>query len=247
MTDTTNTPTPETDALSRECLNFVIDATEKDEGSRLSAFAVAYHRMCVHARSLEKRLRSSVRPTPEVGEVFCCESAEKMHHLTDPSAPVSESFCGVCAVCGCDEKYTYHVPESLWRKVLPKPLWESVVCAKCFHNMVAPNAPFDGEGEPSQEEVDEAFAGVRRLLELKKRLPNLIPAAHHAIVLASALRARSSELERVRGALRELLDALKNETDNGKPTLRSFFVRGKIISAENALSPRALQKEGKDG
>jgi len=63
---------------------------------------------------------------------FCCLSAEKLHYWTDPNVELG-NFCGKCAVCGCDERYTYHVPESLWRRVLPKRLWDEIVCAKCFH------------------------------------------------------------------------------------------------------------------
>lgn len=66
-------------------------------------------------------------------ETFCCQSAEKMYELTDPSAPLPQSFGGTCATCGGDEPYRYHVPENLWRVIVPEKLWGEIVCAKCFH------------------------------------------------------------------------------------------------------------------
>jgi hypothetical protein len=66
---------------------------------------------------------------------FCCQAAQKMDYLTDPNAEPPISFCGTCAVCGRDEPYTYHVPESLWRKVVPERYWHEIVCAGCFDVM----------------------------------------------------------------------------------------------------------------
>ena len=74
---------------------------------------------------------------------FCCQDAEKMRQLTDPFASVSENFCGVCAVCKRDEPYTYHVPEAIWRKIVPKEHWNAVVCAACFDALARRNRTSD--------------------------------------------------------------------------------------------------------
>ena len=67
-----------------------------------------------------------------VSDGFCCEGAEKLHALTDANVPLSE-YSGKCSNCGCDESYTYWVPENLWRHIVPEKLWNGIVCAKCFH------------------------------------------------------------------------------------------------------------------
>lgn len=63
---------------------------------------------------------------------FCCQAAEKMYYLTDSSASVPISFCGQCVLCRRSEPYSYHVPESLWRKIVPEKHWNDIVCAGCF-------------------------------------------------------------------------------------------------------------------
>lgn len=64
---------------------------------------------------------------------FCCQGAKKLWELTSPRANIPEVFVGTCSACGVKENYTYWVPESLWRRILPKSLWDKVVCANCFH------------------------------------------------------------------------------------------------------------------
>lgn len=69
----------------------------------------------------------------KIGE-FCCQHAEKMNQLTNPDVVCGSDFVGKCAICGNDELYSYHVPEYLWRKILPERLWNEIVCGKCFHS-----------------------------------------------------------------------------------------------------------------
>lgn len=57
---------------------------------------------------------------------------EKLRQWVDPDAPTQTDWCGTCAVCRRPEPYVYHVPEVLWRHVLPPALWGEVVCAACF-------------------------------------------------------------------------------------------------------------------
>lgn len=65
-------------------------------------------------------------------DIAAKEALEKLRALTDPHREEWSNFGGRCAICGRDEPYTYHVPESLWRKILPPQYWDSIVCAKCF-------------------------------------------------------------------------------------------------------------------
>lgn len=66
---------------------------------------------------------------------FCCQADEKLREWTDPNYCPLSTFhpTGYCSVCGVLESYIYHVPEALWRNILPKDLWNEVVCAGCFH------------------------------------------------------------------------------------------------------------------
>lgn len=71
---------------------------------------------------------------------YCCIYHEKMEALINPDFKIDYNFVGQCAVCGGPEPYTYHVPESLWRKIVPREKWNSIICAKCFHEL-ATNPP----------------------------------------------------------------------------------------------------------
>ena len=37
-----------------------------------------------------------------------------------------------CSVCGRKDCFNFHLPDPLWRSVLPERLWEKVVCLCCF-------------------------------------------------------------------------------------------------------------------
>ena len=37
-----------------------------------------------------------------------------------------------CSVCGYPDCFNFHLPDWLWQSVVPKPLWEKVVCLCCF-------------------------------------------------------------------------------------------------------------------
>lgn len=78
---------------------------------------------------------------------FCCQAARKLWEMTDPYAPLPLSFCGTCANCGQPEPYTYWVPTSLWRKILPRQFHNEVICAMCFHAFAVAPPPLEKGGE----------------------------------------------------------------------------------------------------
>jgi hypothetical protein len=39
-----------------------------------------------------------------------------------------------CKVCGCSDKFDFHVPDTMWKKVVPRHYQNSVVCLDCFDN-----------------------------------------------------------------------------------------------------------------
>ncbi|HWO40887.1 MAG TPA: hypothetical protein VNO43_03690 [Candidatus Eisenbacteria bacterium] len=39
-----------------------------------------------------------------------------------------------CKVCGCEDKFDFHVPDSTWQSVVPPEFQNQVVCLKCFDN-----------------------------------------------------------------------------------------------------------------
>ena len=63
------------------------------------------------------------------------EAEEKLEQLTNPDSPMPTIMGGNCSLCGCIENYIYHVPENIWRKVIPKGKWNEIVCACCFHKL----------------------------------------------------------------------------------------------------------------
>ncbi len=37
-----------------------------------------------------------------------------------------------CKVCGCSDKFDFHVPDAIWEKVVPPRYRNKVVCLGCF-------------------------------------------------------------------------------------------------------------------
>jgi len=37
-----------------------------------------------------------------------------------------------CKVCGCVDKFDFHVPDTVWKKVVPGKYLTQVVCLSCF-------------------------------------------------------------------------------------------------------------------
>jgi len=59
------------------------------------------------------------------------ECALKWSAWINPDLPMGD-FGGRCVYCHRVEPYTYHVPEALWRQVVPERWWKEIVCASCF-------------------------------------------------------------------------------------------------------------------
>ena len=43
-----------------------------------------------------------------------------------------ESRQQTCKVCGCVDKFNFHVPDDVWKKVVPARHRNKVVCLTCF-------------------------------------------------------------------------------------------------------------------
>ena len=39
-----------------------------------------------------------------------------------------------CKVCGCQDKFDFHVRDDLWKKIVPVRYRNNVVCLACFDN-----------------------------------------------------------------------------------------------------------------
>ena len=37
-----------------------------------------------------------------------------------------------CRVCSCEDKFNFHVPDELWREIVPEAYRNTVVCLPCF-------------------------------------------------------------------------------------------------------------------
>jgi hypothetical protein len=37
-----------------------------------------------------------------------------------------------CSVCRCEDKFNFHVPDEIWRKIVPGEFQNKVVCLPCF-------------------------------------------------------------------------------------------------------------------
>jgi hypothetical protein len=44
-----------------------------------------------------------------------------------------------CKVCGCADKFDYHVPDTVWKKVVPADFHNKVVCLGCFDKFAFEN------------------------------------------------------------------------------------------------------------
>lgn len=44
-----------------------------------------------------------------------------------------------CSVCKCEEKFNFHVPDDVWRRVVPTDYRNRVVCLSCFDSFARAN------------------------------------------------------------------------------------------------------------
>jgi hypothetical protein len=38
----------------------------------------------------------------------------------------------ICRVCNCEDKFNFHVPDEVWREIVPSEYQSKVVCLPCF-------------------------------------------------------------------------------------------------------------------
>lgn len=67
-----------------------------------------------------------------------------------------------CKVCGCRDKFNFHVPDDLWERVVPPRYRNRVVCLACFDDF----AKRRGVAYATSLET-VYFAGDKACLELK--------------------------------------------------------------------------------
>jgi len=44
-----------------------------------------------------------------------------------------------CSVCKCEDKFNFHVPDDLWREIVPAEYHNKVVCLPCFDEFARKN------------------------------------------------------------------------------------------------------------
>jgi hypothetical protein len=69
-----------------------------------------------------------------------------------------------CTVCGCEEKFNFHVPDDVWKKVLPSQYQNTVVCLSCFDNFA-----HEKNISYSRSVIDLLFAGNKAALEFEPK------------------------------------------------------------------------------
>lgn len=67
-----------------------------------------------------------------------------------------------CKACQCADKFNYHVPDALWRRIVPKEFRTSAICLECFDKFAAE------KDIRYADELDAVyFAGDKAAMELK--------------------------------------------------------------------------------
>ena len=44
-----------------------------------------------------------------------------------------------CSACSCEEKFNFHVPDEIWKRVVPEDFQNRVVCLACFDEFASRN------------------------------------------------------------------------------------------------------------
>lgn len=69
-----------------------------------------------------------------------------------------------CWVCGCEEKFNFHVSDEIWEKAVPEEYRSRVICLSCFDNFARErNVAY------SRSVVDLLFAGDKAALEFEPK------------------------------------------------------------------------------
>jgi hypothetical protein len=67
-----------------------------------------------------------------------------------------------CKACHCADKFNYHVPDSLWKAIVPKRLQLGTICLECFDRFASE------KGITYADALDALyFAGDKAAMELK--------------------------------------------------------------------------------
>ena len=69
-----------------------------------------------------------------------------------------------CRVCGCEEKFNFHVHDEIWKKAVPQAYRNKVVCLSCFDNFARErNVAY------SKSVVDLLFAGDKAAMKFEPK------------------------------------------------------------------------------
>lgn len=69
-----------------------------------------------------------------------------------------------CSVCGCHEKFNFHVPDEIWEKVIPKKYRNRVICLSCFDNFAR-----EKDVDYSESITDLIFAGDKAAVKFETK------------------------------------------------------------------------------
>lgn len=69
-----------------------------------------------------------------------------------------------CAVCGCQEKFNFHVPDAIWEKAVPRKYRNRVICLSCFDDFAREN-----DVDYSDSINDLLFAGEKAAVEFETK------------------------------------------------------------------------------
>jgi len=69
-----------------------------------------------------------------------------------------------CRICGCEEKFNFHVPDEIWKKAVPAEHRNQVICLSCFDSFARKeNIAY------SEEITDLLFAGDKAAVEFEPK------------------------------------------------------------------------------
>lgn len=69
-----------------------------------------------------------------------------------------------CSVCGCEEKFNFHVPDEIWKKAVPQKYQNRVVCLSCFDNFAR-----EENVDYSDSIIDLLFAGDKAAVKFEPK------------------------------------------------------------------------------
>jgi len=69
-----------------------------------------------------------------------------------------------CRVCGCQEKFNFHVTDEIWENAVPEEYRNQVICLSCFDNFAR-----ERNISYSEEITDLLFAGDKAAVEFEPK------------------------------------------------------------------------------